>query len=245
MQPNTRRNLKNSRRRLTDHFGAERALDAISAGDADDWRQAMVNAGLAEASISKSVKHAKQFLRLAHRKGLVASNPFQDLRAGGERNDARQHFVVRATIERVIAVAPDARWRLILALSRFGGLRCPSEHLALKWGDVDWKANRLNVPSPKTARHGKAYRTVPMFPELRPYLQSVLDELLASDFDPKANRLSEQPVITEIRDASVNLRTMLLRILKRAGGTTLGEVVPQSAGIAANRTGRSVPDPRR
>ena len=40
---------------------------------------------------------------------------------------------------------------------------------------------------------------MPLFPELRPYLQAARDELLA-DFDPKAKRLSEQPVITRYRD---------------------------------------------
>ena len=59
---------------------------------------------------------------------------------------------------------------------------------------------------------------MPLFPELRPHLQAVLDELLA-DFDPKANRLSEQPVISRYRDTNANLRTQMLRIIKRAGCT--------------------------
>jgi hypothetical protein len=56
------------------------------------------------------------------------------------------------------------------------------------------------------------------FPELRQHLQAVLDELLADpDFDPKAKRLSEQPVITRYRDAAQNLRTTFEKIIKRAG----------------------------
>ncbi len=57
---------------------------------------------------------------------------------------------------------------------------------------------------------------MPLFPELRPYLQNVLDDLLA-DFDPKAHRLSEQPVITRYRDTNANLRTQLGKIIRRAG----------------------------
>ena len=38
-------------------------------------------------------------------------------------------------------------------LSRYGGLRCPSENLALRWSDVDWERGRLRVPSPKTEHH--------------------------------------------------------------------------------------------
>ncbi len=212
MQPNTLRNLKNSRGRLVDHFGADRVLSTISPGDADDWRQAIVNAKLAEATISKAVKHAKQFFRLAERKGLVERNPFQELKAGGERNSARLCFVERATIDRVIAEAPDSQWQLIIALSRYGGLRCPSEHLALRWSDVDWVTNRITVPSPKTRRHDKAFRVMPLFQELRPYLEAVRDEV-----NPGIDVPLSDPVITRYRDTNSNLRTQMLRILRRAG----------------------------
>lgn len=57
---------------------------------------------------------------------------------------------------------------------------------------------------------------MPLFTELRPYLQAALDELL-EDFDPKAKRLSEQPVITRYRDTNANLRTQLCKIIRRAG----------------------------
>ena len=59
---------------------------------------------------------------------------------------------------------------------------------------------------------------MPLFHELKEYLEAARNELL-DDFDPKANRLSEQPVIRRYRGASVNLRTQLLRIIKRAGLT--------------------------
>ena len=63
---------------------------------------------------------------------------------------------------------------------------------------------------------GKEWRVIPLFPELRPYVQAVLGELLV-DFDPKLQRLSEQPVITRYRDANSNLRTQLERIIQKAG----------------------------
>ncbi len=65
---------------------------------------------------------------------------------------------------------------MIFALSRYGGLRCPSEHRKLKWTDVDWEKNRFLVHSPKTEHHeGKAERWVPIFPELRPFLEEAFD----------------------------------------------------------------------
>ncbi len=63
------------------------------------------------------------------------------------------------------------------ALSRFGGLRCPSEHVTLTWEDVDWERSRIRIHSPKTEHHeGKESRVIPIFPELRPHLEAMWDD---------------------------------------------------------------------
>src|SRR5207248_3733559 len=60
------------------------------------------------------------------------------------------------------------------------GLRCPSEVLSLKWEHVNFGTARMTVPSCKTEHHpGKDYRTVPIFAELRPYLEEAFE--LAAD----------------------------------------------------------------
>ncbi len=93
-------------------------------------------------------------------------------------------------------------------MSRYGGLRCPSEHLSLTWGDVDWERDRITVRSPKTEHNpGGESRMIPLFPELRPYLEAAFDEA-----EP-----GTEYVITKYRDRNANLRTPLLRIIARAG----------------------------
>ena len=105
----------------------------------------------------------------------------------------------------MLDACPDAQWRLLFALSRYAGLRCPSEHLALRWADIDWAANKMTVHSPKTEHHaGKDKRVIPIFPELLPYLKDA--------FDPE-----EEFVISRYRDANANLRTQLIRIIRKAG----------------------------
>ena len=107
----------------------------------------------------------------------------------------------------VIEACPDAEWRLLFALSRYGGLRCLSEHLNVRWEDVDWQRGRFVVRSPKTTHHvGKESRVVPIYPELRPFLEESF-ELAA----PGA-----EFVITRYRSANSNLRTQLERIIRRA-----------------------------
>src|SRR5690606_20279019 len=106
----------------------------------------------------------------------------------------------------------------LFALSRFGGLRCPSEHLALRWIDVDWENKQLTIRSPKTEFYdGQDSRVIPMFPELRPYLDDVWklakEAVLALDSKERA----KVHVITRYRDANSNLWTQLERIIARAG----------------------------
>ena len=90
----------------------------------------------------------------------------------------------------------------IFALARFGGLRCPSEVLTLKWTDVLWDTNRLRIDSPKTG-----LRHCPLFPELR----QALEEADATAAEGAVY------CITRYRGSTTNLRTQLNRILERAG----------------------------
>ena len=109
---------------------------------------------------------------------------------------------------KVLDACPDHEWRLIFSLARFRGLRTPSETQKLRWCDVDWARGRLLIHSPKTEHHeGKETRWIPLFPELREHLDAAFDTPAdGSDF-----------VITRYRDGDQNLRTHMLRIIKRAG----------------------------
>ncbi|MAE66683.1 MAG: integrase [Phycisphaeraceae bacterium] len=207
LKPSTRTKLGMSRRKMVDFFGTEKDLRDIDDGGADNFRQSLVDAGLAEATIGRTIRHGRQFFKAAVRRGLAEQNPFVDVAAGNEANDARQRFIDAAIVDKAIEQAPDHEWRLIIALSRYGGVRTPSETLRLKWSDIDWEHGRFTVTSPKTARKGKPYRVTPLFPELLPYLQEAFD-LAESGADY---------VITRYRDAACNLRTHFLRILRRAG----------------------------
>lgn len=88
------------------------------------------------------------------------------MKAPSQVNESRKAFIGLETTYKVLETCPDAEWRLIFALSRFGGLRCPSEHLAITWNDMDWEKCKFRVDSPKTGE-----RWVPIFAELRPYLK--------------------------------------------------------------------------
>lgn len=203
----TRTTYAQARRSLEARFGVTKSIAAITTLDADEWRQALLDEGLADATVSKRVKVARAAFRRAVRWGMIPANPFEGVKAGAMTNTDRQRFITREQAEAVLAACPDAEWRLLFALSRFGGLRCPSETLSLTWADVDWDRGRIRVPSPKTARQGKSERVIPLFPELRPLLLDAFEQAA-----PGAEH-----VITRYRSTSANLRTQLNRIIRRAG----------------------------
>jgi len=148
IKPRTRCNLELSRRALVDFFGSERRLQDITEHDADRWGIALKHR-YAEATAARTIKHARQFLKAACRARLVTVNPLLDVKTGSMSNPDRLYFVSREATAQLLDSCPDQEWRLIVALARFGGLRCPSEHLALTWPDVDWDQGKILIRSSK------------------------------------------------------------------------------------------------
>jgi integrase len=211
----TKDNLEQAKGALVKLFGANRLLDSITPGDADDWRLWMGRnkvkggLGLGQNTIRRHCGRAKQFFRAAVRRKLITENPFDDMKDCQVRaNRERDYFVTREEATKVLEACPDAEWQLIFALARYGGLRTPSELLTLQWDDIDWERGRFTVRASKTEHHDAGgVRIVPIFPEIRPYLDACY--FAAAE--------GAENVIVRYRDRNSNLRTQLERIIKRAG----------------------------
>ncbi len=207
VKPGTVKNLTVAAEALVGFFGAGRSMKLITPGDAEAFRVHLLG-NWSDNTVRRICGRGRQFFRAAMRRGLVAAEPFADIACAVGTDTSRFRFVTLNEIARVLAACPDAEWRVIFALSRFGGLRCTSEHLSLRWEDIDWEHNRMTVRSPKTEHHeGKASRLVPLFPELRVGLLPLFSECEAGTVH----------VINRYRDHGVNLRTQAHRIIKRAG----------------------------
>jgi integrase len=207
VKDSTRTRYEQTRRLLIEHFGGETDLRNIGPREADRWRSWLADSGFADATVSKNVTIARMLFKQGLRWGWIPSNPLEGVRAGSQTNRARLYYLTPDDAQRLLEAAPNADWRCIIVLARYGGLRCPSEVLGIRWADVDWATNRLRVRSPKTEGHGKAERVVPLFPELRVALMDSFD--LATD--------GAEFVISMYRDTTSNLRTQLMRIIDRAG----------------------------
>lgn len=207
VKDSTRRTYEQTKDGLTAHFGEGGLLAEIGEFRAHEWRRSMVEEGLAEATIAKRVKTARAIFAAGVRWKMVTENPFRFLKTGSMRNPSRLVYVPVDDIERVIERCADPQWKALLALARYGGLRVPSEVLRLEWGHINWAENRVLVTSPKTEGQGKATRLIPLFTELKPHL------LAAYEAAPEGGT----HVITLHREAGVNLRTQLQRLIIRAG----------------------------
>ena len=208
VKESTRTRYKQSRRLLFERFGEGRPLDDIAPRDADAYRSWLETKDYAPAKVAKEIVIARMFMKKAVRWNMIPSNPFDGVIAGAQTNRDRLFFLEPEKAQRLIDAAPNADWRCIIALARFGGLRCPSEVLLVRWEDVDWANLRMRVRSPKTERHsGKSERIIPLFPELR--------EVLIDAFELADS--GAEFVVSGYRDSTANLRTRLLRIIERAG----------------------------
>lgn len=203
---NTHRNLVSSKAALLSHFDSSRDLRSITAGDAEDWSN-LLKSKYSPATVSKHIKRAKQFFLYAEKHGLVDGKPFQDLKASGEVNDDRKEFVEAQTVVRILKSIEDPELRAVIALARFGGLRTPSETLSLKWTDINFVAGEIRVFAPKKKHTGNAIRRVPLFAELRPFLENCY----------QLRREGQEYVIDRLRHGSCNWRGKFLQAIKQAG----------------------------
>jgi integrase len=216
----TATNWGHTRRCLLEFFTADRDIATITEGDAKDFERWLKSAesrkkgtagGLAFNTGRKRISNAKQFFADAVSRRLITHNPFSGLKGTVGSNRARDHFIDRGACDKILKACPTTEWKLIFALARFGGLRCPSEILALRWEHINWADGRMLVHAPKTEHHeGKETRLVPIFPEVRKHLDDVFHEL-------PGGTPGDAPVITRYRDASQNLRTTFVKIIVRAG----------------------------
>ena len=216
VKASTRMQVNLSRRYLVEYFGEDKPLVEITPGDADDWRR-WLSTKMGENTVRRHCGRGKQFFRAAARKKLIPESPFVDMKdckVNGNRE--RDYFVTLGEAQKVLEGCPDAQWRLLFALSRFGGLRCPSEHSLLKWVDVDFEHGKMTVRSPKTEHHeGHEKRVVPIFSELRPYLEAA-----RAEGDKDAEYVITIPAVERFRSGAgkkPNLGTQMQRIIRGAG----------------------------
>ena len=207
VKESTRRKWHDVERKLSAFFRDEYIEDVtVQAGkDFRVYLQSVV--GLSENSLRRQVGIASQFFKSAVDANLIKKNPFLGQPVSVRANESRFFYITPKMALQALNACPDTQWRLIFALARWGGLRCPSEVLRLKWEDVDFEHDRFTVHASKTEHHADSgIRTVPIFPELKPLLHDAFDKAETGDVY----------CITRYRSGS-NLSPQMRRIIKQSG----------------------------
>ena len=206
-------------KRLIAYFQPSRLVSSLQRSEIDAYRQALQDR-YAEATWKRDIGHLKQMFNLAIGKGWITVNPFSHLKGGVPANKSRCYYVAVETVNKVLAACADSRERLIVILSRFGGLRMASELLFMCWDDIDLTSDRFTVRCPKKThkrqqeRGELTTRQVPLFPEVRDAFRQLKDEL------PEEH---SEYVFPELHDnqkhASPRVYQQIQKVVKRAGLT--------------------------
>lgn len=186
---------------LLGQFGPNGDIRTFTEADAKDFRREQAKK-FSEATVATRVACAKRLFADAVDRRIIERNPFAKVKGGSFVSEHTAYIKVE-TIEAVMAFA-DVEWKALIALSRFGGLRVPSELTGLRWQDINFVTGMMRVTSPKTAKQGKPFRMVPIFPELRPYLKAL------------PRRLDDDRLFGDRVTEATNLRSGLMKLIEKA-----------------------------
>ena len=218
VKPATKEVWRQTERNLIECFGAQCDIRTIDETAAEDFKLFLLKAKLASTTVAKRLQFARQFFKPAVKRKLIPSNPFADVSSKATINPDRERFITPEETAKLLSACPNIDWRVIVALSRWGGLRCPSEVLTLKWADIYWKNGRFLIHSPKTEHHpGKDTRVAPLFPELRAILDEAFEARAEGAVYVVSNDAYRAAADTAGGWRNCNLRTQFNRIIRRAG----------------------------
>lgn len=117
----------------------------------------------AQNTIHKMLKTPRQVFTYAVDNKMMEENILAGVKVGETIDEDRVVEISEELASQMIDQA-NTEYKMVIALARWGGLRCPSELSELKWADFDWGNGKFLVRSPKTEHQGKAQRLVPIFP---------------------------------------------------------------------------------
>jgi site-specific recombinase XerC len=164
----TQDNYKKFGKHLKDFFGGDKKIASITKFDCERFHAALKKK-LSSSSVSRYFRACRSIFKFAVDSDRLSKNPFVGIASGIEVNPARQVYVDRKTICRVMSCCRDDYDRLLLALARFGGLRIPSEIRQLRFCDFAGDVIRIH-PETKTGS-----REVPLFGEIREILSRLVN----------------------------------------------------------------------
>ena len=167
----TRKNVILTSKAAVEHFG-NIPLQSINTGHIDLWKNELMETRT-KATVAGYLKKFKRLMSLAKRHKYIDRNPFIDdegklqIKIPSQINEDRKCYVPPDQVQQLLDVCTTSL-KAVVVLSRYCGLRVPSEVSTLKWADIDWHKRTL-----------KAYRQKNNRVSIQPLLPIVFDHLRA------------------------------------------------------------------
>ena len=205
-------------RDLVRYFDGGLNVRTITGADAVGFHQSLLAWKLALWTVHRRLEFSRMFFKNAVKLGLLPASPFEGITQKPGDTGKRRRYVSLDETARLIEAATNVAWRTIIALSRYAGLRSPSEVLSLRWEGIDWERGTMRIISPKTDCHDNGgERTAPIFARLRPYLDAAWEAAA----DGQTNVIPEGLYLPAANGSrgwnGCNLRTTFEKIVRRAG----------------------------
>ena len=188
------------------------SLGGITPADVQRFRDAELQAGLANKTANFSLKVLRNVFNAARRQGLILTNPAEAVDALPDNSTERGVFTLDQL--RALLRGADEEWRGVILLGYSAGLRL-GDAARLRWSNVELAdpVPLLRFHPQKTSRAGAKRRPlqVPILPDLEKYLQ----ELPVTSRDPEAPlfpRLARKKV-----EGRIGLSNTFTRLIDTAG----------------------------
>lgn len=230
----------NVKQHVVTFFGAETALATITAADAERFARWARSNFKALSHSGKVISDVRQIFEVARKSRVIHENPFVGIDASQPHNKDREFYVTEAVADELIENA-GPMIAAVIASARYGGLRIPSECLALKWTDINWDQGRVRVTDSKR----KTERIVPLFPKW----QKALDELwdlsdegavhVFEQYRTSANKMFRQHVLAVLEHQKIKAWPKLFQNMRASRETDLKKMFPGEEHVVCYWIGNS------
>lgn len=169
----SKNNFKNVASRFFNYFDESMPIDRLTTEQLSCWKSRMLLT-YSPATTTQTLQTTKSVFRLAVSMNWLPSNPLNGIDYGSFRNPDSNRFVTRGEFRKIREQCSTWEQRAILTLTRYGGMRSPSEVVRLKWSDIDWEKRSIFVISAKPNANPYRRRLVPLFPAVRRVLEEAI-----------------------------------------------------------------------
>ncbi|MDO4585234.1 MAG: site-specific integrase [Planctomycetia bacterium] len=137
-----------------------------------------------QATVNRRISTVKQIFRYAEKMEWMGKNPFEILKGGESVNPDKMEYVPIEKVLRVMEYSP-LKWRVLMAIVRFCGVRGSSEVYHMECSDIHWSSPAepgwISIKAGKNRRHGRRFRMVPMCPIVEQVLSDWFHETQESE----------------------------------------------------------------